>query len=42
VTLGAVAMVPEGRRAHLGLHRLDLPELLFAVKETSTGGRRAS
>ena len=42
VLLGALAVVPEPRFAHLGLHGLDLPALLVDVKETSTSGRRAS
>ena len=42
VLLGALGVVPERRGAHLGLHGLDLALLLFDVKETSTGGRRAS
>ncbi len=40
--LRALVVVPEGGLAHLGLHGLDLPLLLIAVKETSTGVRRAS
>jgi hypothetical protein len=40
--LGALAVVPERRDAHLGLHGLDLALLLLDVKETSTDGRRAS
>ena len=42
VLLGAIGVAPKGRRAHLGLHRLDFPLLLIAVKETSRDGRRAS
>jgi len=42
VPLGALIVVPERGLAHLGLHGLDLTRLLIAVKETSTGGRRAS
>ena len=42
VLLGALVVVPERGRAHLGLHGLYLAPLLVDVKETSTGGRRAS
>jgi hypothetical protein len=42
VFLGALVVVPERRRPHLGLQGLDFADLLFDVKETSTGGRRAS
>ena len=42
VLLRALVVVPEFRIALLGLQGLDLTLLLFAVKETSTGGRRVS
>jgi hypothetical protein len=42
VLLGSLAVTPERRSAHLGLHGLDLVLLLLDVKETSTNGRRAS
>jgi len=42
VLLGALAVVPKLRSAHLGLHGLDLVLLLLDVKETSIDGRRAS
>jgi hypothetical protein len=42
VLLGALVVVPERGRAHLRLHRLYLTALLIDVKETSTGGLRAS
>jgi hypothetical protein len=42
VFLGAVVILPEIRRALLGVERLYFPLLLIAVKETSIGGRRAS
>ena len=42
VLLGPLVVVPERRVAHLGLRRLYLPAFLVDVKETSTGGRRAS
>jgi hypothetical protein len=42
VFLRAVAVVPECRRTHLGLHGLDLASLLIDVKETSIDARRAS
>jgi len=42
VRLGALVVVPEIGRAHLGVHGLDLVLFLFDVKETSRDGRRAS
>jgi hypothetical protein len=42
VLLRALVVVPEIRIALLGLQGIDLTLLLFAVKETSTGGRRVS
>ena len=41
VLLRPLVVVPEPRRAHLGVHRLDLALLLIDVKETSTSARRA-
>ena len=41
VFLGALVVIPETGRALLRVHRLDLALLLFDVKETSRGVRRA-